>query len=151
MKATERLHVKKASLLNEGRYSQAGRCHYNFIKGQIKASLELKDNKMCPLAPFHVIILYLCLILPLLFAVIEGADELAGLKLPRWNLQFTPDRVDKLKQFNLTEVNITLNCTENCDSIDDPGSLQHLRLVLTNEKENIASLQLKVICSRLLF
>jgi hypothetical protein len=47
-----------------------------------KASLELKDNKMCPLAPFHVIILYLCMILPLLFAVIEGADELAGLKLP---------------------------------------------------------------------
>ena len=27
LKATERLHVKKASLLNEGRYSQAGRCH----------------------------------------------------------------------------------------------------------------------------
>jgi len=98
---------------------------------------------MCPLAPFHVIILYFCLILPLLFAVIEGADELAGLKLPRWNLQFTPDRVEKLKQFNLTEVNVTLNCTEHCDSIDDPGSLQHLRLVLTNEKENIASLQLK--------
>lgn len=106
---------------------------------------------MCPLAPFHVIILYLCMILPLLFAVIEGADELAGLKLPRWNLQFNPDKVDKLKQFNLTEVNITLNCTENCDSIDDPGSLQHLRLVLTNEKENIASLQLKVIWSRPLF
>ena len=99
---------------------------------------------MCPLYPFHVIILYLCLILPLLFAVIEGADELAGLKLPRWNLQFNPEKVDKLKQFNTTDVDITLNCTKNCNGIDDPGSLQHLQLVLTNEKENIASLQLQV-------
>ena len=95
--------------------------------------------KMCPLYPFHVIILYLCLILPLLFAVIEGADELAGLKIPKFSLGFIPDKIDKLKQFNFTEVDVTVNCTENCDF--DPGSLQ---LVLTNSKENIASLQIEV-------
>jgi len=93
---------------------------------------------MCPLYPFHVIILYLCLILPLLFAVIEGADELAGLKIPKFSLGFIPDKIEKLKQFNFTEVDVTVNCTENCDF--DPGSLQ---LVLTNSKENIASLQIE--------
>jgi len=91
---------------------------------------------MCPLYPFHVIILYFCLILPLLFAVIEGADELAGLK--GWSVRFNPNKISKMKQFNFTEVNVTLECRENCDFIDDPGSLQ---LVLSNEKEDIASLQ----------
>ena len=70
-----------------------------------------------------------------------GADELAGLKLPKWNLTFSPEKVEKLQQFNFTEVDVTLNCVENCNLIDDPGSLQ---LVLTNEKANIASLQVKV-------
>ena len=70
-----------------------------------------------------------------------GADELAGLKLPKWNLTFSPEKVEKLQQFNFTEVNVTLNCVENCNLIDDPGSLQ---LDLTNEKANIASLQVKV-------
>ena len=66
---------------------------------------------------------------------------MAGLKLPKWNLTFSPEKVEKLQQFNFTEVNVTLNCVENCNLIDDPGSLQ---LDLTNEKANIASLQVKV-------
>lgn len=108
-----------------------------FVSALILASKEVDIiEKMCPLYPFHVIILYLCLLLPLLFAVIEGADELAGLK--KWNLKFIPDKVEKLEQYNFTEVKV--NC-ENCNTLDDPGSLQ---LVLKNEKPNIASLDLKV-------
>ena len=87
---------------------------------------------MCPLYPFHVIILYLCLLLPLIFAVIEGADELSN-----WKLKFDPHSVEKLQQFNSTEV--TLRC-ENCtfDGLDP-------QIAIRNEKENIASLQIQVI------
>merc|ERR1711874_330160 len=97
---------------------------------------------MCPLYPFHVIILYLCLLLPLLFAVIEGADELAGVK---WNLNFMPKRIDgtnetnTLKEYGSIKVELNGNCTNcsNLNSISDPGDL---KLVLTNEKQDIASL-----------
>jgi len=97
---------------------------------------------MCPLYPFHVIILYLCLLLPLLFAVIEGADELAGIK---WNLSFMPKRIDgtndanTLKEYGSIKVELNGNCTNcsNLNSISDPGNL---KLVLTNEKQDIASL-----------
>ena len=98
---------------------------------------------MCPLYPFHVIILWLCLILPLLFAVIEGAEELAGLKFKGLSLIFKPGKIDQLMQYNSTEVDLTLNCADSCDFLDDPGS--NIQLILTNEKENIASLQIQVI------
>merc|ERR1712223_1417590 len=99
-------------------------------------------DEMCPLYPFHVIILYLCLLLPLLFAVIEGADELAGIK---WNLSFMPKRIDgtndanTLKEYGSIKVELNGNCTNcsNPNSISDPGNL---KLVLTNEKQDIASL-----------
>ena len=49
---------------------------------------------MCPLYPFHVIILYLCLLLPLLFAVIEGKLKFKiipnGTKIPA-NLKVSPN------------------------------------------------------------
>ncbi len=92
---------------------------------------------MCPLYPFHVIILYLCLILPLLFAVIEGADELAGLKLGgKWNLTFTPNKIHKLQEYNSTEVQLSCHdCPLPSDF--DPGSFQ---LALKNEKPDLASI-----------
>ena len=33
---------------------------------------------MCPLYPLHIVLLYLCLILPLLLAVVQGSEELSG-------------------------------------------------------------------------
>ena len=95
---------------------------------------------MCPLYPFHVIILYLCLILPLLFAVIEGADELSGRK---WNLNFMPKKVTNstLKEYETTDVKLSCDDCPPLNSIEDPGNLQ---LILKNEKENIASLSYQV-------
>ena len=94
---------------------------------------------MCPLYPFHVIILYLCLLLPLLFAIVEGADELAGLKVPKWNVSFLPSKVEKLQELNFTEVQFSC---ESCPIADhDPGSLQ---LALKNDQPNIASVGFKV-------
>ena len=94
---------------------------------------------MCPLYPFHVIILYLCLLLPLLFAIVEGADELAGIKVPKWNVSFLPSKVEKLQELNFTEVQFSC---ESCSIADhDPGSLQ---LALKNDQPNIASVGFKV-------
>merc|ERR1711953_202405 len=92
--------------------------------------------RMCPLYPFHVIILYLCLLLPLLFAIVEGADELAGLKVPKWNVSFLPSKVEKLQEKNFTEVKFTC---QSCPLTDhDPGSLQ---LLLKNDQPDIAAIE----------
>ena len=94
---------------------------------------------MCPLYPFHVIILYLCLLLPLLFAIVEGADELAGLKVPKWNVSFLPSKVEKLQEQNFTEVQLTC---QGCSMTDhDPGSLQ---LLLKNDQPDLASVEFQV-------
>ena len=94
---------------------------------------------MCPLYPFHVIILYLCLLLPLLFAIVEGADELAGIKVPKWNVSFLPSKIEKLQEHNFTEVQFSC---ETCSMVEhDPGSLQ---LMLKTDPPNIASLGFKV-------
>lgn len=91
---------------------------------------------MCPLYPFHVIILYLCLLLPLLFAIVEGADELAGLKVPKWNVSFLPSKVEKLQENNFSEVQFTC---QNCPLTDhDPGSLQ---LLLKNDQPDVAAIE----------
>ena len=95
---------------------------------------------MCPLYPFHVIILYLCLLLPLLFAIIEGADELASIKVPRWNLSFSPAKIDKLQEFNFTEVQLSCQDCPLSDS-GDPGNLQ---LVLSNDQPHIATIDNQV-------
>lgn len=92
---------------------------------------------MCPLYPFHVIILYLCLLLPLLLAIVEGSDELANLKLgSNWNLSFNPKKVEKLQEYNTTQVQ--LSC-QGCQlpSNHDPGDL---RLALVAEDPGIASI-----------
>ena len=94
---------------------------------------------MCPLYPFHVIILYLCLLLPLLFAIVEGADELAGLKVPKWNVSFLPSKVEKLQENNFSEVQFTC---QNCPLTDhDPGSLQ---LLLKNDQPDVAAIEFQV-------
>ena len=95
--------------------------------------------RMCPLYPFHVIILYLCLLLPLLFAIVEGADELAGLKVPKWNVSFLPSKVEKLQENNFSEVQFTC---QNCPLTDhDPGSLQ---LLLKNDQPDVAAIEFQV-------
>lgn len=90
--------------------------------------------KMCPLYPFHVIILYLCLLLPLLFAVIEGSEELAAA------LRFHPKKIEKLLQYNSTE--IELSC-ENCDKFDTNKDWQ-VRISNQEQHEHIASIQVQV-------
>lgn len=88
---------------------------------------------MCPLYPFHVIILYLCLLLPLLFAVIEGSEELAAA------LRFHPKKIEKLLQYNSTE--IELSC-ENCDKFDTNKDWQ-VRISNQEQHEHIASIQVQ--------
>ena len=68
---------------------------------------------MCPLYPFHIIILYLCLLLPLLLAVVQGAEELSGIKISNnrafpTEINFDPEEVSKLQEQNYTEVKLTL-------------------------------------------
>ena len=95
---------------------------------------------MCPLYPFHVIILYLCLLLPLLFAIIEGADELSGRK---WNLNFMPKNftTEKIKEYETKEVQLSCDACPPLNSLDDPGNLQ---LIIKNGKHDIASIAYKV-------
>lgn len=89
---------------------------------------------MCPLYPLHIALLYLCLALPLLLAVVEGADTLAG-----WRLSFSQAKLgagsnetDKLRE--LTTKQFDLLCT-NC--VQQPSN--KYKLILQNEDPNIAS------------
>ena len=55
---------------------------------------------MCPLYPFHFVLLYLCLLLPLLFAVVECSEELSA-----WaaKVKFNPAKLDvkdQMMQYN---------------------------------------------------
>jgi hypothetical protein len=68
----------------------------------------LKDKKLakmilCPLYPFHVVLLYLCLLLPLFLAVVDTSEALPELK---WNLTFYPNKIQKLEEFNFTEMKV---------------------------------------------
>ena len=115
-------------------------CKFARYKSGGQRSAYIPSVRMCPLYPFHVIILYLCLLLPLLFAIVEGADELAGLKVPKWNVSFLPSKVEKLQEKNFTEVKFTC---QSCPLTDhDPGSLQ---LLLKNDQPDIAAIEFEVI------
>lgn len=93
---------------------------------------------MCPLYPFHLILLYLCLLLPLLLAVVEGSEVLADFK--SWNLTFTPYKVRRLEEFNTTEVKIScLNCHKPPGISED--YLRDLKLTLRSENVDVVSLQ----------
>lgn len=59
---------------------------------------------MCPLYPFHFVLLYLCLLLPLLLAVVECSDVLIDFK--RWNIVFSPQKIEALLEQNSTEVEV---------------------------------------------
>ena len=75
---------------------------------------------MCPLYPFHLVLLYLCLLLPLLFAIVEGSEELFA----NWKVTFLPNKVDKLMQFNSTEVRLR------CEDCPVPQGYDDLKLNL---------------------
>jgi len=64
---------------------------------------------MCPLYPFHMILLYLCLLLPLLMAVVEGSDLLASLP-PSWNISFSSSKIDRLREE--TSENFHVTCSD---------------------------------------
>jgi hypothetical protein len=96
---------------------------------------------MCPLYPFHLILLYLCLLLPLLLAIVEGSEVLADFKA--WNLTFSPHRVRKLEECNTTEVRFScLNCHKPPAVSED--YMRGLKLALISESPEIVSLQHQV-------
>ena len=89
---------------------------------------------MCPLYPLHVVLLYLCLALPLLLAVVDGADSLAA-----WRLTFSRNSIGHNKTERLRELTtgqFDVLCSD-CDQ--DPGAEYKLRL--RNEDPGIAFLQ----------
>ena len=97
---------------------------------------------MCPLYPFHIIILYLCLLLPLLLAVVQGAEELSGLKilnkrsLPK-AIDFDPAQINKLQEQNYTEVKVTLSFDD--QDPPDEKSNSYLQLNIWSDDPSIAS------------
>ncbi|TRY63520.1 hypothetical protein TCAL_04892 [Tigriopus californicus] len=88
---------------------------------------------MCPLYPLHMVFLYLCLIVPLFFAVVQGSEELfAG-----WNLKFHPGSVEKLLQFNSTQIEIAC---EGCHlNPDIKRVFPNLELVVSSQDDFVAS------------
>ena len=81
-------------------------------------------------------ILYLCLMLPLLLAVVEAAESLAG-----WNLGISKSTYNEDGNFTLKlreETSETFNI--NCDGCDhDPGSSYSLKI--HNHEPHIAKLK----------
>jgi len=90
---------------------------------------------MCPLYPFHIIILYFCLLLPLLLAVVEGAESLAS-----WKVSFSHSMIGKgnetEKLRELTTKNFEVFCS---DCVQDKESKYKLKV--KNEDPRIAILQ----------
>merc|ERR1711892_870495 len=90
---------------------------------------------MCPLYPFHIIILYFCLLLPLLLAVVEGAESLAA-----WKVTFSASSIGKgnetEKLRELTTKNFDVICS---DCGQDRDSIY--KLELKNEDPRIAFIQ----------
>merc|ERR1712183_566930 len=94
-----------------------------------------ETGAMCPLYPLHIALLYLCLALPLLLAVVEGADTFAG-----WKLGFSHSKLgagsnetDKLRE--LTTKQFSVICSS---CVQQPSS--KYKVFLQNEDPNIASL-----------
>jgi len=90
---------------------------------------------MCPLYPFHIIILYFCLLLPLLLAVVEGAESLAS-----WKVSFSHSMIGKgnetEKLRELTTKTFEVFCS---DCVQDKES--KYKLQVKNEDPRIAVLQ----------
>jgi len=89
---------------------------------------------MCPLYPLHIALLYLCLALPLLLALVEGAETLAG-----WKLDFSHTEIgvgnetEKLRELTYKQFDVI--CTD-CEQ----KSSSKYKLLLHNEDPNIASI-----------
>jgi len=91
--------------------------------------------RMCPLYPFHLILLYICLLLPLLLAVVEGAETLSG-----WNLSFSVSQLgqgrnESAKLREKTWKSFQVSCT-NCEQVPGDKYVLHLH----NRDPRIASL-----------
>ena len=90
---------------------------------------------MCPLYPLHIVLLYLCLTLPLLLAVVDGASSLAS-----WKLNFSKEIIgvgnetEKLRE--LTSQQLELEC-DNCEQ----EQLAQYKVVIENQDPNIAFIQ----------
>jgi len=69
---------------------------------------------MCPLYPLHIVLLYLCLILPLLLAVVQGSEEFSSLAISgnplnggsSASLVFNPSKF-KTQEQNVSELQVT--------------------------------------------
>jgi len=87
---------------------------------------------MCPLYPLHILVLYCCLLLPVLLATVHGAENLAG-----WKLNFSTPSIgagdEKLRE--LTNQTFEVLCFD-CKQSEDTKYLLELR----NEDPNIAKL-----------
>ena len=94
---------------------------------------------MCPLYPLHMILLYLCLLLPLLLAVVEASSFLPDQHSP-WHLAF-PDlqigegRNESRKLRELTSKGLKVSCRD-CPQVPE-GSYQ---LLLRNHNPHVALL-----------
>ena len=89
---------------------------------------------MCPLYPFHLILLYLCLLLPLLFAVVEGSEELFA----NWKVNFLPENGTSVKEYNNSEV--TFQC-QDCEITKEmEEKYPDLRLILYSDNPGVASM-----------
>ena len=67
---------------------------------------------MCPLYPLHIVLLYLCLILPLLLAVVQGSEELssaiaAGSSLKKGRLTFGGLESFKTQEQNVSQLQVS--------------------------------------------
>ena len=90
---------------------------------------------MCPLYPLHIALLYLCLALPLLLAVVEGADTFAGWKLGFSQSQLGAGSNETEKLRELTTKQVSVICS---DCVQQPSS--KYKLFLQNEDPSIASI-----------
>lgn len=89
---------------------------------------------MCPLYPFHLILLYLCLLLPLLFAVVEGSEELFA----NWKVNFLPDNGTRVYEQSHEEV--TFQC-KGCEiTTEMQEKYPDLKLVLYSNYPGVASI-----------
>jgi len=87
---------------------------------------------MCPFYPFHIAILYFCLLLPVFLALVEATESLAS-----WNVGFSKSSIgvgnetEKLRE--LTSKSFDVICSE---CVQDKGSVY--KLELRNEDPRIA-------------
>ena len=100
---------------------------------------DKEDPRMCPLYPIHMILLYLCLLLPLLLAVVEASSFLPAQKHP-WHLSFSASQIgegknETSKLRELTSKGVKVSCKD-CAQV--PG--RSYQLLLHNHNPHVALL-----------